>query len=231
MTDPAIPTPFNIKSDLSEDEKEFKSLNWKSYGGGYVDFRPWTRVQEMPHMNPTADQCMSHDVFYYWKDSFSITPWDRTNIILQKIALSDWMLTLAFLRRDYDALKLNQFADEDADPNDIDKLMAEIASSRHLIAKCCSFARRDLVNLGICPTDELYFSRWREIKDPMHETACDWTFLYLELQHWNRDTAELLNNEIRLLKALDSKGAVTDSKREEEDTRALNRLSSFAAIL
>jgi hypothetical protein len=105
LTDPAIPTPFHIKSDISEDEKEFKSLNWKSYGGGYVDFRPWTRVQEMPHMNVAADQCMSRDVFYYWMDLFpiknDIKPWERTNIIVQKIALSDWMLTLAFLRRDY----------------------------------------------------------------------------------------------------------------------------------
>ena len=81
----------------------------------------------MPHMSVAADQSMSHEVFYYWMDSFPIKddigPWDRTNIILQKLALSGWMLTLAFLRRDYDALRLNHFANEDADLIDIDKLM------------------------------------------------------------------------------------------------------------
>jgi hypothetical protein len=179
---------------------------------------------------------MRHDVLYYWKDAFpikdDIKPWERTDLIVQKIALSDWMLTLAFLRRDYDALRLNQFADEDADPDDIDRLLTEIASSRHLIAKCCSFARRDLVNLAICPSEELYFSKWKaKLEYPEQETNCDWTWLYLELQHWKTDTDELIDQEFRLMRALDSKRAAADSKREEQDTRALNRLSYFAAIL
>ena len=110
--------------------------------------------------------------------------------------------------------------------------MTEIASSRQLIAKCCSFARRDLVNLGIYPSEKLYFSLWKETpKDQVDETNCDWTFLYLELQHWNTDTAELINNELRLLAVLDSKRGMNDSRRQEEDTRALNRLSYLAAIL
>jgi len=190
----------------------------------------------MPHVNPAANQCMGHDVFYYWKDSFPLQddkkPWERTDIIVQKIALSDWMLTLAFLRRDYDALRLNQFADENASPEDIDRLLTEIVSSRNLIAKCRTSVRRNLVNLGIAPNEELYFSRWKDKPEyPEQETNCDWAFLYLELQNWKNDTDELIYNELRFLQALDSKRSAADSKREEADTKALNRLQYFAAIL
>jgi len=185
--------------------------------------------------NESEDQCMSRDIFYYWKDAVFITDnikaWQRTMIIIQKIALSDWMLTLAFLRRDYDALHLHQIADENLDPVDIDRMMAEIASSRDLITKCWTFARRNLVNLGVYPNEELYFSSWREKpKDPLDETNGDWTFLYFELKNWKEDTDVLINTQMTLLKALDRKRAMDDSDRQGEESRDLNRLTYLGAI-
>ncbi|KAH8654608.1 hypothetical protein BGZ60DRAFT_418869 [Tricladium varicosporioides] len=230
LTDPALPKHLRIESKVSEETSEYKTVKWRAYGGGYVDFRPWTRVQEIPEWNAPESQCMCHEVFYFWKDSFpirdEIKPWDRTNIILQKIALSDWMLTLAFLRRDYDALHMNQFANENADPEMIDRLLSEIASSRDLIAKCCSFARRNLINLGICPDNQVYFSGWRDKPtNPLNETNADWTYLYMELQHWKTDTEILTSSQLNLLKALDSKRAQVDSDRAQTEARDLNRLA------
>jgi hypothetical protein len=178
---------------------------------------------------------MSRDIFYYWKDSMPITddikPWQRTMIILQKIALSDWMLTLAFLRRDYDALHLNQFADETIDPVKIDRMMTEIGSSRNLVSKCCSFARKNLINLGVHPTEELYFSRWTEKpQDPLKETNADWTFLYFELQNWKTDTDVLIDTQMTLLKTLDRKRAMADSERQGKESRDLTRLTYLGAI-
>ena len=178
---------------------------------------------------------MGREVLYYWMESFPITddvkPWDRTNIILQKIALSDWMLTLAFLRRDFDALRIHQIASENVDVDNIDKTLTEAASSRNLISKCCSFARRNLISLGIQPTEELYFSQWKtKTKDPLGETNCDWTFLYMELEHWKADTDVLINYWITLLNVLNSKRQVADSEREKEETRDLNRLTYLGAV-
>lgn len=235
MTDPALPNPFNVKAELSNDEKESKSVNWEHYGGGYVDFRPWAKIQNMSHLNRHEGQSMGREVLYYWMESFPITddikPWDRTNIILQKIALSDWMLTLAFLRRDFDALRIQQIANENVDVDGIDKTLAEAASSRNLVSKCCSFARRNLISLGIQPTEELYFSQWKtQTKDPLDETNCDWAFLYMELEHWKTDTDMLINYWITLLDVLNSKRQVADSEREKAETRDLNRLTYLGAF-
>lgn len=210
-------------------------VRWTPYGGGYVDFRPCASIRQLLPWNSAEKQCMGCDLFYYWKDSFPITddvkPWQRTAIIAQKIALSDWMLTLSFLRRDYDGLHLHQFADEDIDPEVIDKILTEIASSRDLISKCCTFARRNLINLGVCPTDELYFSRWKEKPDhPLLETNADWTFLYFELQNWKSETDVLINTQMSLLNELDRKREIVDSDREKEESRDLTRLTYLGAI-
>jgi hypothetical protein len=210
-------------------------INWKPYGGGFVDFRPWNKVQGIPRPMGQKDQCMSQDIFFYWMDSFplndEVTPWDRTNIIIQKIALSDWMLTLAFLRRDWDALRPSEMADPDTESEEIDRKLTEIASSRDLICKCLSFTRRNLINLGIWPHDEYYFSKWKyRPETPAEETKCDWVFLYKELQYWKQDTENLISSQINLLKVLDSKLAAADSDREKSETRDLNRLTYLGAI-
>lgn len=160
-----------------------------------------------------------------------IKPWQRTMIILQKIALSDWMLILAFLRRDYDALHLNQFVNQAIDPVKIDRMMTEISSSRNLVSKCCSFARKNLVNLAIHPTEELYFFGWIEKpQDPLKEADAGWTFLYFELKNWKTDTDVLIDTQMTLLKTLDRKRAMVDSEQQAKESRDLTRLTYLGAI-
>ncbi|KAH6661966.1 hypothetical protein B0J14DRAFT_707890 [Halenospora varia] len=209
LTDPALPKHLRIKNKVSEGPSEYKTWSGGRMEEDTLIFARGQECKRFPNrMHPKAN------------------PWDRTNITLEKIALSDWMLTLAFLRRDYDALHMNQFVNENTDPEMIDRLLSEIASSRDLIAKCCSFARRNLINLGICPNNQVYFSGWRDkLTNPLNETNADWTYLYMELQHWKTDTDILTSSQLNLLKALDSKRAQVDSERERTEARDLNRLS------
>jgi len=152
----------------------------------------------------------------------------KTSILLQRIILSNWMLILAFLQRDFNSLKLRNLADDRVDARASARTLNDLMSSRTLLNKCCAWAKKDAMQLGIDPNNTLYFSAWQEPgKNDRDLLSCDWAFLVQELQTWRKGTETLLNNQMTHLQVLDSKRARTDSLK----VNSLNKLGQLVVLI
>lgn len=66
----------------------------------------------------------------------SFDPVESSSYILQKTILSNWMLTLAFLARDFNSLKFDVLAEDSVELDKSGPILNDLMSSRNLLARC-----------------------------------------------------------------------------------------------
>jgi hypothetical protein len=237
LVDPPLPKLLQLDIEVGK-RIEARDVTWTPYGGGYIEPAPWpNEFSTKPVYSDPSNRSMRKDVALYWQREFmaggidGLRPWDRTSLIVERIALSHWMLVLAFLRRDFDMLRLHDLADNAMLSVKADQILTELTSSRQLCAKACSNCERNLINLGIAPSEDIYYSSWKKHPEERnHECDSDWVFLFRGLQGFRTDTEHLINTRMQTIKALDSKRKVEDSKEAEKENRGLNRLQVIGAV-
>jgi len=237
LVDPPLENPFKFWKDrICESGWVFDLVrgthNWDRYGGGYVDF---ARIGEnpaiLPSNQPHRHQGLRADLQSRIRGDYSVIASETEriqsiSILLQKIILSNWMLTISLLRRDFSSLQLGVLQMDITDARKANEALNDLMSSRNLLNKCNRMARRSAFQLGINPADDLYFKEWQEAGVSESKLlCCDWTFLIQELKIFTEDTERLVANQNSNVQILDSKFAQDQAKSAETEARDFNRLT------
>lgn len=157
---------------------------------------------------------------------------ERVSIILQKIVLSNWLLSLAILWRDFSLIHLEYLTDQKVRMVDVQDVLQDIDSSRSLLNRCILATRRNLFQLGITPSDENYYSSWhKKDADDQQLLVADWSFLFQELKSWAEDTEHLINTRMLNLQVFDAKISQEVSDRSLSDSQQMNTLTRLGQML
>ena len=250
LTDPRLLSSFMMGMNTPTGLEMETVSSWKPFANGTIDFKPWPGNFK-DHTWPVRDQkrTLLDELLHYWKQPWvytsSISPLDQTNLLLQKIVQSKWMVTSTYLCEDFNSLELQNLSRDTPQIQIIGSILDELMSSRNLLVKCCLLVKRTLIELGIQPTEELYFSnrndsigRPKDIRDfgsqrtslTVDAVQADWTFILRELQAWQEDTKELLDTHMMSLQFLDSNRALADSRSQHSESRNVNRLTFLGAV-
>ena len=200
------------------------------WGGGYVDFSPWRGI---PNKNPEKrcpeDRNMLEDVAFYlaqeWEYTTEGNACEKTEILVQKIVLSYWMVTLAFLRRDFNGLGLYRLSLNSVESEQVEEGLNDLTSSTNLLARSYWSARQNLYQLHITPRDELYYDGSTDRHSQKIEKPCegDWVFVYMELEFWKEETEKLIDSHRDNL-------TILDTKRDQDEAQDIDRLSKLGTI-
>jgi Mg2+ and Co2+ transporter CorA len=134
------------------------------------------------------------------------------------------MLTIAFLLRDFNSLELGGLK-KGSVVNAVSSKLDDLMSFRLLLSKCLRMVRNDAFQLGIVPTDTRYYTDWQGTnKNDSDLLACDWTFLFRELQTWTEETERVISNHITNL-------TVIDSRRAQQDTNSFNQITTLGQFI
>jgi hypothetical protein len=131
---------------------------------------------------------------------------DIAATILQKIALSNWMLTFAFLQRDFYSMHLDCLELGDLSDYEVSQILEDLEWSRNTLGRCYFIVRRNLFQLSIPQSDEKCFDQWQHSqRNNKQLLRLDWIFLFHELQEWKEDTERQLNTKMTDIEIRDSK--------------------------
>ncbi|PVI03991.1 hypothetical protein DM02DRAFT_726099 [Periconia macrospinosa] len=224
-----------------------RSTSWRPYGGGYMNFAMLHKRKSLTALSPSTavshSGSLKEDLIWKLRHAslFAATEdnIERVSTILQKIALSNWLLTLAFLWRDFSSIHLEYLTDQDIPMNKVQFVLQDIDSSRSLLNRCILTTRRNLFQLGIKPSDENYYTSWHQKNaDDQQLLAADWSFLFQELKSWAEDTEHLANIRMLNLQVLDTKRSQKVSELSQEmslrsmlDSRQMNTLTRLGQVL
>ncbi|EWZ28963.1 uncharacterized protein FOBCDRAFT_280874 [Fusarium oxysporum Fo47] len=247
LIDPPLENPLEFKVDRSDKPYKTMSTSWRPYGGGYTNFAMLHKRKSLIKLSPSTDTshsgCLKEDLIWKLRHaSLFVTTEDnveRVSIILQKIALSNWLLSLAFLWRDFSSIHLEYLTDEDIPMDKVQFVLQDIDSSRSLLNRCILTTRRNLFQLGIKPSDENYYTSWHhKDADDQQLLVADWSFLFQELKSWAEDTERLVNTRMLNLQVFDAKRSQKVSELSQEmawrsmlDSRQMNTLTRLGQVL
>lgn len=164
---------------------------------------------------------------------------DQISIIIQKIVLSNWLLTVSFLWRDFSSMHLEYLTDEEIPMDKVNFVLKDIDSSRSLLNRCLQMTRRNCFQLGIRPSEEAYYKTWH-VSEASNEQLLqsDWSLIYQELKVWADDTERLISVRMTNLQVLDSKRsqrlstiATESSVRSQRDSEQVNIITRLGQIL
>jgi hypothetical protein len=236
LVDPPLKNPLDFKWQILRKERWFFPPErcvhrWEPYGGGYVDFAPLREESAYPSWNhPHRAHGLRADLETRLERDCSVfpshtDPVDFISLLLQKIILSNWMLTISFLERDFSSLHFDVLAKDSTNATKSRKTLDDLMSSRNLLSKCNRMARRSAYQLGINPTEDMYFSDWHLHGLSEHKLLqCDWTFLIQELKTFSGDTETLVANHI-------ANSQIMDNKLAQDEAKAVNQLTALGLIV
>jgi hypothetical protein len=157
---------------------------------------------------------------------FRAAPGVAVGTIIQRLVLSQWALTLAFLCHDYNSIPLRSLTSEDATLAKVKGTLADLESCRELQDRCSYLIRKNLSQLGITVTDNSSrTSSTANISADAEILQLDWAFIWQELRHSMYETERLLNLRLANLSVLVSKRSRDDSARAWVDSQRSARLS------
>lgn len=250
LLDPPLNSPvgFYIEdSNRSDQEKshphrsgearQLEHTYWQLYGGGYVDFGLGGPRRDWPaRAREGSKWAISVDLREHLERSYLYTksPLDALQnnfLFLQKIVLSNWMLALALLQRDFYSLELGKLTDEHATVGEVTPTLNDLRSSRSLLSKCCAWVRQDITMLEVNLDDVKVRSNPHghntnvmEPADDMELVKRDWAFLYQQFCSFRDESETLLGTHMTNLQVL-------ESKRAREDSISFNQLAFLGQII
>lgn len=227
LVDRKLERILSFQYDDSPDAKTCSSA-WTPYGGGIVDFADIRKRADFAESSPKTFESrdLSMRTALEWRLSNaswftqSTKPTEYISSILQKIVLSKWTLTLAFLQRDFHSIPLKNLADDSVGRSEVKGTLEDLDSSRDLLHRCLFLVRKNLSQFGIVSLDgsPRYFSSMEGYEEPAL-LRMDWEFLYQELRVWRDDTERLVGMRIANNNVMDSKRAREDSARASIDSQ------------
>jgi hypothetical protein len=231
--DPPLKNPFAILHDNLQHGKRVAGVHsWRPYGGGYVDFArlgkeskylSYNRLYRAPGLRGDLETRLRGDFSIFLSSHTDAV--DSISSLLQKILLSNWMLTIAVLQRDFYSLQLGVLAKDSTRAENAGHILDDLVSSRNLLDKCNRMVRKSAYQLGINPTQDTYLTSWRINGLSERELLfCDWTFLIQELKTFTEDTERLVSNHFSKLEILSSKLA-------QDETKAFNTLTTLGQFV
>ncbi len=200
-----------------------------------MEFVPWPEnLQHKPIMSSPVHQSIKSELMRYLNANFpalsSSSTLDDMCIILQKIILSQWMLVLAFMSRDLRTLYIHRIPGSDWD--EVEKIVHNLMSFQSVIRQSHRMMRRNLLNLGINPTDELYFVGWKaEEGDKGSSCDCDWAYICRELRERQDNAILLIDGMFHDITVIDSKRAESEADRERQEEMNVSRITALGAFL
>jgi hypothetical protein len=208
------------------------STTWLPYGGGFVDFANIDRrkafVQHSPQYPESRNGSIKETLLWRLEhpDIFRSAQGRPVGIVLQRLALSQWTLTLAFLRRDFSSIHVRSLTDENATIAQVKSTLAELESCRELLDRCSHLVRKNLSQLDISLGDSnSAMLSTADVVTDAELLQLDWRFIWQECRHWMNETERLLNLRLTNLSVLDSKRSRDDSERAWVDSQRSARLS------
>lgn len=204
------------------------SAPWRPYGGGYMNFAMLHKRRSLIELlPPTAayhSGSLKEDLISKIRHASLFVPIEneieRVSIIIQKLALSNWLLSLAFLWRDFSSTHWEYLSDPGIPMDKVQFVLEDIGSCRELLNRAILTTRRNLVQLGIKPSDEKYYNSWHhDHTEDKQLVAADWAFLFQELNNWRDDIERQINFRMLSLQVFDAKRSMLDSQQMNILTR------------
>ncbi|KAF2000660.1 hypothetical protein P154DRAFT_619907 [Amniculicola lignicola CBS 123094] len=230
-----VDTPFKAKLNFEYDDVKSlqpMSTTWMPYGGGFIDFTNIDHrrafVQHSPQYPESRNGSVKEALLWRLKhpDIFRSAQGRPAGIVLQRLVLSQWALTLAFLRRDFNSIHIRSLSGENVTLSQVKSTLVDLESCRALLDRCLHLVRKSLSQLDIATVDDS--PRAPSAANGMTDAELlqiDWRFIWQECQHWMNETERMLNLRLTNLSVLDSKRSRDDSERAWADSQRSARLS------
>ncbi|KAJ4354581.1 uncharacterized protein N0V89_006318 [Didymosphaeria variabile] len=221
LVDSPLPKLIRFAYDNFEDSQE---CPWVPYQGGPLDFANLETRKDFLQRHPkSVKESLISRLNFPKRALPAPIGASTTAAILQQIVLSNWALTLRFLRRDFDSVNLSDLANDSVDTSQTESTLQNLGSCRNLLERCSVITRRNLAHLKIAPKENIS----RSIQDA--NTTCDllhldWLFTSDEIQHCINETDQFIN--IRL-----ASFSVLDSKRTAMLSYSSNQISKLGQLL
>lgn len=237
MVDSPLPKVIEFEYDDSEGS-QVCSATWVPYKGGPLEFANLATRKSFLEMHSKASNGYQESVKESLISRLNLPKLvlpipdgsSNTAAILQRIVLSNWALTLLFLRRDFDSVNLSDLTNDSVDTSHTKYTLRNLGSCRNLLERCSVITRRNLGYLKIAPRGD--------VSKTIHDanTTCDllrldWLFISDEIQHCINETDQLINIRLASLSVLDSKRSRDDSIRNAMLSYSSNQISKLGQLL
>ncbi|KAF2115201.1 hypothetical protein BDV96DRAFT_575065 [Lophiotrema nucula] len=219
---------------------ETVSTSWSPYGGRFIDFAALggreSLVERCPPDIGLGKSSLKEDLIWRLQNaaSFVVDGAPPVYVIPQLVALSNWTLTLAFLRRDFYSLNTRDLTSDHATTEEVKAALNDLQDCRSLLDRCNHQMWKNIRQLGLTPSDDGSVSPMStDAKLPNHLLE-DWIFIWRELRHWINETDRLLDMRLANLSILDSKRSRDDSKRAARiaaDSAGITKLGQFLVFV
>lgn len=142
---------------------------------------------------------------------------EQISSIVQKVVLSKWSLTVAFMQRDFWCMplqKLNELKDE------VRETLLDLDVSQNLLNRSMYLMRKNISQFGLLANGECdQYLAPETTSSEISVTRGDWVFLYHELRAWSEETKGIMGMRLTNNNVLDSRLAQEDSRRAQEDSQ------------
>ncbi|RYP47384.1 hypothetical protein DL768_006552 [Monosporascus sp. mg162] len=234
-----IPLPANLTFEYDDVRPlEVATTTWLPYGGGFVDFANLDMRRAFARHCPKNSELRNGSVkdsllwrlrhpelFGYSGDQIS-----PVQLILQRIALSNWTLTIAFLRRDFNSIDLHDLTNEGIPTVQVKETLANLTAYRGLLNRCWLLLRKNLGELNIPAEDNGSGALTAaNVNISTELLRLDWEFVWCELRDWIKETDRLVELRLSNLHILDSKRSRDDSERASRDSKRSEQISYSSA--
>ncbi|KAJ4294384.1 hypothetical protein N0V90_008074 [Kalmusia sp. IMI 367209] len=236
-----IPLPANLSFEYDDVQPpEVTTTTWSPYGGGFVDFANLevrrAFAQHCPKNYEIRNSSVKDSLLWRlrYPELFRCSGDQTTPVqmILQRIALSNWTLTIAFLRRDFNSINLRDFTSERIPTFQVKQTLDDLMACRDLLNRCWLLLRKNLGQLNIPAEDDGQGVLTAANANSSTELLrLDWEFVWCELRHWIEETDRLVELRLAKLSVLDSKRSRLDSKRSEQISYSSAQITKLGQIL
>lgn len=237
LIDSPLPKLIKFAYDGARDSDDCYAT-WIPYQGGPLDFANFATRRSFLPRHPTASSGYQESVEELLISRLKVpelvlpAPYEgsATAAILQRIVLSNWALTLRFLRRDFDSVNLNRLTNDSMDTSQTEYTLRNLSSCRNLLERCSVISRRNLNHLKIIPREDLP----RAVDDTNTTSELlqlDWLFIASETRHCISETDQLINIRLASLSVLDSKRSRDDSRRNAMLSHSSHQISKLGQLL
>ncbi|KAH7176131.1 hypothetical protein EDB81DRAFT_850130 [Dactylonectria macrodidyma] len=155
-------------------------------------------------------------------------------IMLEKFVLSNWQQTLSFLQYDAETLDLLHLSADDS--ANYDAAVLKLEMFRFLAAMCCLVMQRNLHQLAINPTDEIYYY-WKLQESANSRTGSgspdsnlmipinvsDWFFIFKQLHILKEYVQQQVDSHLAALK-------MCEDKRRQSESQHLGLMTLLLAV-